>query len=213
MVASTLVGAVYGGLTGLETRGSAVIAGLIGAIHGFAIGSAVAFIEGFLTRTKPGPTLEQAPFLVRLLTKGLVYGLVIGIVQVGDEIVITWSLAEGRVDARPLACFFAIKRALDEAGSASMREFGVAPRLRAALHAGQVIVGEVAESKRRIVFHGDVMNTTSRLEQMPGEFDRRALVSAEALTRLQGTERYALEAVGMYTLRGRQGAMRMYAGG
>ncbi|MBI3373719.1 MAG: hypothetical protein HY017_18500 [Betaproteobacteria bacterium] len=35
---------------------------------------------------------------------------------VGDEIVITWLVPEGRPSARPLACYFAIERALAEAG-------------------------------------------------------------------------------------------------
>jgi adenylate cyclase len=56
--------------------------------------------------------------------------------------------------------------------------------LRAALHAGPVISGEIGESKRDIVFHGDVMNTATRLEQATRDLDRRFLVSADALNRL-----------------------------
>jgi hypothetical protein len=41
----------------------------------------------------------------------------------------------------------------------------VAPAVRGALHAGRVVIGEVGESKQEIVFHGDVMNATARLEQ------------------------------------------------
>ena len=37
---------------------------------------------------------------------------------VGDEVVITWLVAEGRTAARPIACFFAVKRALDAAAGA-----------------------------------------------------------------------------------------------
>ena len=37
---------------------------------------------------------------------------------VGDEIVITWTLAEGRDGARPVACFFAIEQALARAAPA-----------------------------------------------------------------------------------------------
>ena len=39
---------------------------------------------------------------------------------VGDEIVITWTVAEGRAGARPVACFFAIEQALG-AGRAGVR--------------------------------------------------------------------------------------------
>ena len=75
--------------------------------------------------------------------------------HVGDEVVITWTLAEGQAAARPLACYFAIASALKLAAKDFEREFGVAPRLRAALHAGPVIPGEAGGSRRSIVFHGD----------------------------------------------------------
>jgi adenylate cyclase len=103
---------------------------------------------------------------------------------VGDEMVVTWPVAEARVDARPIACFFAVVAALEEAAPEFEQAFGVVPRLRAALHAGPVISGEIDESKRDIVFHGDVMNTATRLEQATRDLDRRFLVSADALNRL-----------------------------
>ena len=130
---------------------------------------------------------------------------------VGDEMVVTWTAAEGREGARPIACLFAIRAALDEAAPAFEREFGVAPGIRAALHAGPVISGEVGGSKRDIVFHGDVMNTASRLEQATRNLDRRFLVSGDALSRLAGAERYALEPLGPQALRGRAAAVEVYA--
>jgi len=130
---------------------------------------------------------------------------------VGDEIVITWTVPEGRVNARPLACFLAITAALEEAAPEFERDFGVAPRLRAALHAGPVITGEIGDLKRDIVFHGDVMNTASRLEQATRDLDRPFLVSSDALDRLVGTEGYAVEALGPRTLRGRAAPVEVYA--
>jgi adenylate cyclase len=130
---------------------------------------------------------------------------------VGDEMVVTWTAADGREDARPIACLFAIRAALDEAAPKFEREFGMAPGIRAALHAGPVISGEIGGSKRDIVFHGDVMNTASRLEQATRDLDRRFLVSADALSRLAGTERYALEPLGPQALRGRAAPVEVYA--
>jgi len=130
---------------------------------------------------------------------------------VGDEMVVTWTVAEGRRDARPIACLFAIRATLDSAAGRFEREFGVAPGIRAALHAGPVISGEVGGSKRDIVFHGDVMNTASRLEQATRDLDRSFLVSADALSRLAGTERYALEPLGPRALRGRAAPVEVYS--
>jgi adenylate cyclase len=130
---------------------------------------------------------------------------------VGDEIVITWTVAEGRDHARPLACFFAIEQALARAAPAFEREFGAVPRLRAALHGGTVITGEVGGSRRAIVYHGDVMNTTSRIEQATRDLDRQFLVSGDALERLEDLDRFALEDIGLQQLRGRAAAVHVYA--
>jgi adenylate cyclase len=130
---------------------------------------------------------------------------------VGDEVVITWTVTAGRDGARPLACFFAIERALERAAPDFEREFGVAPRLRAALHAGPVITGEVGGSRRAIVYHGDVMNTTSRIEQATRDLERKFLVSADALARVTGLDGFELDDLGLQQLRGRAAPVRVYS--
>jgi adenylate cyclase len=74
-----------------------------------------------------------------------------------------------------------------------------------------VIAGEVGGSKRDIVFHGDVMNTTSRLEQVARELGRPFVVSGDALGRLANTGQYALDDLGEHALRGRTSPIRVYA--
>ena len=130
---------------------------------------------------------------------------------VGDEIVITWTESKGRPHARPLACFFDIERALASASIGFVRDFGVEPRVRGAIHVGPVIAGEVGGSKRDIVFHGDVLNTASRLEQVARERNRRLVVSATALARCRGTDAFVVEDLGAHVLRGRTSPMLLYA--
>jgi adenylate cyclase len=130
---------------------------------------------------------------------------------VGDEIVITWTLTEGRRAAHPIACYFAIEDAIQSASKDFEREFDTVPRLRAALHAGQVITGEVGGSRRAIVFHGDVMNTTSRIENATRDLQRPFLASEDALNRIEGRQAYKLTDLGPQQLRGREGLVRLYA--
>ena len=129
---------------------------------------------------------------------------------VGDEVVVTWTVQSGRDRARPIACFFAIERALERAAPAFAREFGTVPRLRAALHAGPIISGEVGGSRRAVVYHGDVMHAASRLEQAARDLDRRFLVSNDALRRLDNLRGFALDDLGLQHLRGRAGPIRVY---
>ena len=132
---------------------------------------------------------------------------------VGDEIVITWMVNEGRGAARPIACFFAIEQALARAAPDFQREFGAVPHLRAALHAGPVITGEVGGSRRSIVYHGDVMNTTSRIEQATRDLERQFLVSGDALERLADLDGFEREDLGPQRLRGRAAPIQVYAVG
>ena len=130
---------------------------------------------------------------------------------VGDEIVVTWRVAKGRHASRPLACFFAIQSVLADAGPWFEAHLDVVPAIRGALHAGSVVTGEVGVNRRSIVFHGDVMNVTARLEQAAREFDCPLLVSADAIDLLTDMAAYRLIDLGCQSLRGRQTPMQVYA--
>jgi adenylate cyclase len=130
---------------------------------------------------------------------------------VGDEMVVTWTVEAGRLSARPLACFFAVGASLAAAAGAFERDFGAAPAVRGALHAGDVVTGEVGESKREIVFHGDVVNATARLEQAGRELGHQLLVSSEARDLMLGVERYRFTELGTRELRGRSAPVRVLA--
>jgi class 3 adenylate cyclase len=49
------------------------------------------------------------------------------------------------------------------------------------------------------------------MEQATRELQRQFLVSSDALERLEGLERYALEDLGLHQLRGRTAAIRLYS--
>ena len=129
---------------------------------------------------------------------------------VGDEIVITWVEADGVADARALRCFFAMRTALGADAGRFVQRFGVQPDLRAALHLGDVIAGEVGQVRRAIVFHGDVMNTTGRLEQATRDVGCFFIASAEALAPLALPPEIHVRDLGALALRGRVEAIRAF---
>jgi len=73
------------------------------------------------------------------------------------------------------------------------------------------VTGEIGGSRRAIVFHGDVMNTTSRIENATRSLGHNYLVSEDALARLEDTGRYATQDLGIQQLRGRVNPIRVYA--
>jgi adenylate cyclase len=139
----------------------------------------------------------------RLLTLSVVdaRGEVLG--YVGDEVIVTWSEREGSVDGRPLRCFMAMRDALSRAASQFEREFGASPRIRGSLHFGPVIVGEIGDIKRAIVFNGDVMNTAARLEELSRNVEGGFLASRAAMARFNSTPPFAVRDLGQLPIRGR----------
>jgi adenylate cyclase len=130
---------------------------------------------------------------------------------VGDEIVVTWTEAEGRPEARPLRCFFLMEEALRDQKDAFRAQFAAEPGLRAALHLGEVIAGEVGEVRRAIVYHGDVMNTASRLEQATRDLGCRFIASADAIESFDSTAEFQLKNLGDLNLRGHKQPIRAWA--
>jgi adenylate cyclase len=130
---------------------------------------------------------------------------------VGDEIVVTWTEEEGTSDARPLRCFFLMEAVLLDMKEEFRTRFAAEPALRAALHLGEVIAGEIGEQRRAIVYHGDVMNTASRLEQATRDAGVRFIASDAAIGALQRLPELAYKDLGPLALRGRKEPIRAWA--
>jgi adenylate cyclase len=122
---------------------------------------------------------------------------------VGDEVIVTWRERSGAIDCRPLRCFAAMRDELARAASQLEREFGVVPRIRGSLHFGPVIIGEIGDIKRAIVFNGDVMNTAARLEELSRSVDGGFLASRAAMQRFIATPPFAVRDLGRVPIRGR----------
>jgi adenylate cyclase len=122
---------------------------------------------------------------------------------VGDEVIVTWREASGAVDCRPLQCFVAMRDELARASGQFESEFGAVPRIRGSLHFGPVIVGEIGDIKRAIVFNGDVMNTAARLEELSRNVDGGFLASCAAMQRFSSVPPFAVRDLGRLPIRGR----------
>jgi adenylate cyclase len=122
---------------------------------------------------------------------------------VGDEIIVTWPERGGAVECRPLRCFMAMREELSHAAGQFEREFGAVPRIRGSLHFGPVIVGEIGDVKRAIVFNGDVMNTAARLEELSRNVDGGFLASRAAMQRFSSVPPFAVCDLGRLPIRGR----------
>jgi len=122
---------------------------------------------------------------------------------VGDEVIVTWPATAGAMDCRPLRCFMAMRHELARNAAYFEREFGAAPRIRGSLHFGPVIIGEIGDVKRAIVFNGDVMNTAARLEELSRGIAGGFVASKAAMDRFTAALPFAVCDLGKLPIRGR----------
>ena len=98
---------------------------------------------------------------------------------VGDEIVVTWPAKAN--DSRSIMCFFEMKKIIYQNQNYFEKKYGLIPDFKAGLHYGKVIVTEVGKIKKEIVYHGDVINTASRIEGKCNELDQTLLASSPVI--------------------------------
>ncbi|HBH21863.1 MAG TPA: hypothetical protein DDY13_00425 [Cytophagales bacterium] len=122
---------------------------------------------------------------------------------VGDEVVITWDLEEGLKNQNCLRCFFDIKFQVQNAAEKYEQLFGLVPTFKAGLHFGRVSTGVVGTIKKEVIYTGDVLNTTSRLEGLCHTYGQELLVSKDLVDLLSLNEHFSIERIGNTALRGK----------
>ncbi len=122
---------------------------------------------------------------------------------VGDEVVISWPKHIGIENNNCLKCFFDIKETINSKSQDYISQFGLIPSFKAGIHVGQVTTGEIGELKKEIVFTGDVLNTTSRIQMLCNEYKTQLLVSQQLLDLLTLKDSYVVSQIGEIQLRGK----------
>ncbi|WP_273273286.1 adenylate/guanylate cyclase domain-containing protein [Maribacter polysiphoniae] len=129
---------------------------------------------------------------------------------VGDEIVISWEYKDGIEDNNCINCFFAMKEALAKKADRYAATFGVVPTFKAALHVGKVTTGEIGALKKEIIFTGDVLNTTARIQGLCNIYNVDILVSEDLIKVLPLGNKFQVSALGTTELKGKEEKMELY---
>ena len=130
---------------------------------------------------------------------------------VGDEVIVTWRVADKVSKRRYLDCYFAIQDGIAERADSYRREFGLVPNFRAGLHAGPVVISECGDSRRQVAYFGDTVNVAARLQEHCKDAGRALLVSADLLRLVHPTSDLVIEALGPTQLRGRAATVEVFA--
>ncbi len=140
-----------------------------------------------------------------LYTSGEVYQ------YVGDEAVISWTMEKGLHKANCIRCFFSMQEAINRRAHRYRERYGLVPEFKAGLHCGPVTTGEIGVIKKDIVFSGDVMNTTARIQAMCNDYGVKILFSKYLLDKLSlPPNGYEAQRMGIIELRGKRQKVELY---
>jgi len=82
---------------------------------------------------------------------------------VGDEVVLTWRVQDGLKDFCCIRFFFACERYFHSRSIHYKSKYGFILCFKAGLHMGKISAVEIGQIKKDIAYHGDTINTTSRI--------------------------------------------------
>lgn len=128
---------------------------------------------------------------------------------IGDEIVVTWEYEKGIANGNCLQTYLAMKNKLKLRSDYFAKRFGVAPSFKAGLHSGFVTTGEIGALKKEIIFTGDVLNTTARIQALCNQFGVDILLSKELAEQIEPPTSTQYKTLGQQQLKGRKESIEL----
>jgi adenylate cyclase len=132
---------------------------------------------------------------------------------IGDEAVLTWRPRNGLAEARCLQVFFRMQAMILRRRAYYLEEYGVVPEFKAGAHLGRVVATEVGKIKSEIVFHGDVLNTTARVQGACAEVGSNLLITEALASRLPPVSWLDLRSIGGVALKGKSQKVQLLSVG
>jgi adenylate cyclase len=129
----------------------------------------------------------------------------------GDEMIVSWKLKNGLKNNNCIQCFFEMKTALNGQAEKYKEKFGLLPGFKAGFHYGRVTTGEIGVLKKEIIFTGDVLNTTARIQGLCNPFNVDLLISSDLLKKLDLGPLFETRSLGENQLRGRGEKIELFA--
>ena len=130
---------------------------------------------------------------------------------VGDEAVISWDFKSGLKNRRCVNIYFDFDRLLNRRARYYQKRYGLIPVFKAGVHGGTLIVTEVGAVKKELAYHGDVINTTARIQAECNKYDTSFLISEELLNEMYLKPFYKTEKIGGIALKGKQELTYLYS--
>lgn len=122
---------------------------------------------------------------------------------VGDEIVLTWETSVAQRNNNILGVFFAFHQALHKKADLYLNKYDIIPEFKAGCNAGEVTAVEIGVIKRDIAYHGDVINTSSRVQSMCNILHHDLLITSSIINKEIPLKGLKIKSVGRHNLKGK----------
>ncbi len=129
---------------------------------------------------------------------------------VGDEIVVTWPEKIGLYKNNCIECFFRISRAFEKRNMYYTEKYGHIPKFKAGYHVGLATTGEIGTIKKEIIYTGDVLNTTARIQSECNTYNSQILISKKLRDKLRETDSFTPQKIASIQLRGKKELIQLY---
>lgn len=130
---------------------------------------------------------------------------------VGDEIVVSWTIKEGIRNNNCIRCFAKIATTIESKSEEYLKRFGLVPEFKAGYHIGEVTTGEIGIIKKDIIYTGDVLNTTARIQAECNAYQAKVLISGSLLAELQKEAPISFTKIGELLLRGKNKPVQLFS--
>lgn len=130
---------------------------------------------------------------------------------VGDEIVVSWTEKVGLYRNNCIECFQRILQVFEERKEDYRKKFDLFPTFKAGYHLGLVTTGEIGIIKKNIIYTGDVLNTTSRIQAECNTYNVKILISNQLATKLESNGTIKWIPIADIKLRGKNESIQLYS--
>jgi len=129
---------------------------------------------------------------------------------VGDEIIVTWKYKNGIKKHNIINCILEIKKIVDRKKNLYEKKYGFIPYFKSGFHFGEVVIGEMGDIKKEIVFLGDIVNTTARIQEKCKELKKDVLFSDDVVKLIKNSH-FKFDYHGEFILRGKEEKVGLYS--
>lgn len=130
---------------------------------------------------------------------------------VGDEAVLSWSYDKGIANANCIEVFFDFEKNIAKRENYYLNKYGITPKFKAGVHGGFLMVAEVGVVKKELAYHGDVINTSARIQEECNKYNASILISETLLNDLENKTSYTYTSLGSILLKGKHEKIEIYA--